>query len=71
MQEYEITIGYKAVVTIMVKAKNESEAKEKGINVMKKQRDKMFQLSSVLLYDDNIKAGGCLNMDETWNIINY
>lgn len=67
MTNYQITIGYKAVITINVKADNEEEAKKKAIEQMRKSSAKMYS-NSVQVQDDNYKADGILNMDETWNM---
>lgn len=64
---YQVTIGYKAIITIDVKAANETEAKAIAVDLMKKSKEKMFNRQSVILQDDNFKVDGILNMDETWN----
>lgn len=64
---YQVTIAYKAIITIDVKADSEDAAKKMAIEKMGKQRDKMFASNQVSLQDDNYKADGILNMDETWN----
>lgn len=69
MTNYQVTIGYKAVITISIKAESEIEAKKQAIDKMIKQRDKMFLDKSVDLQDDTIKANGVLNLDETWNML--
>jgi ribosomal protein L21 len=68
MTNYQVTIGYKAVVSVDVKANNEKEAKEKAIEVFKKQKDKIYNRGGVYLQDDNYKPDGILNMDSTWNM---
>lgn len=67
MTNYQITIGYKAIITINVKAENEEDAKKKAIEQMRKSSAKMYS-NSVQIQDDNYKADGILNMDETWNM---
>lgn len=69
MTNYQVTIGYKSVICIDVKADSEDEAKEKAIEIMKKERDKMFNRQNVNLQDDSFKADGVLNVDETWNML--
>jgi hypothetical protein len=69
MTNYQITIGYKAVVCVNLKAETEEIAKTNAIKIMKTQRDKMFIRQGFDLQDDNFKADGVLNMDETWNMI--
>ena len=68
MTNYQITIGYKAVITIDLQAINEEEAKKAAIKIMSDQRDKMFKKKGVQLQDDNFKADGILDMDATWNM---
>ncbi len=62
---YQVTIGYRAVITVPVKADSEEEAKEKGLAEFAKSRT----FGKCNLEDDNYKVQGCLNMDETWNAI--
>lgn len=64
---YQITIGYKAVITVDVKADNEEEAKEIALSKFHKQKNKIFS-SSVHIQDDNYNAYGILDMDATWNM---
>jgi hypothetical protein len=66
---YQITIGYKAVITMDVVAENEKEAKEFAIECMKTRRDKMFKKQGVDLQDDNFAVHGVLDMDKTWNMV--
>lgn len=63
---YKVTIGYKAIISIDVKADDEKQAKEMAIEIMKKRRDKM-SYKDLCIEDDNFKADGILDMDETWN----
>lgn len=64
---FQITIGYKAVICVDVKASDEKEAKEKALELFKKQRDKMMFTNQIQLQDDTFNTHGILNMDETWN----
>lgn len=68
-KNFQVTIGYKSVVCIDVKAETEEEAKKKAIAIFGKEKDKMFVKQNVNLQDDNYKADGILNMDETWNML--
>lgn len=63
--EYQITIGYRAVINVSVKAETEAEAKSKGLEIFRNAKDKMA--ARVDIQDDNFAAHGILNMDETWN----
>lgn len=64
---YQITVGYKAIIVIDVKAVTEEDAKDQAIKILEANRDKMFKSGDINLQDDNYKADGILNMDETWN----
>lgn len=68
MANYQITFGYRAVITIDVKALSESEAKQVALLEMDKFKDRAYK-GKVLLQDDTYKVDGILNMDETWNIL--
>ncbi len=68
-KNFQVTIGYKSVVCIDVKAGNEDEAKKKAVAIFGEEKDKMFLKNNVNLQDDNYKADGVLNMDETWNML--
>jgi hypothetical protein len=65
---YEVTFGYKAIITIDVKANNEEDAKREATEILKSSRDKMFRSNNINLQDDNFKPNGIINMDETWNM---
>jgi D-alanine-D-alanine ligase-like ATP-grasp enzyme len=64
-----ITIGYKAVISVNVKADNEEDAKTIALEIFKASKEKMYRRNDVTLEDDNFKADGCLNMDETWGMM--
>lgn len=68
MPKYQVTIGYKAVISIEVKAETENEAKDKALKIMKSAREKI-RSSNLNIEDDSFKADGILNMDETWGIL--
>jgi len=63
---YQVTIGYKAIISVDVKAENEKEAKEIALKTMRKRADIMGRVG-VDLQDDNYSADGVLNLDKTWN----
>jgi hypothetical protein len=67
MKNYQITIGYKAVVCVNVKATDEKEAKDIAIKKFSKKKDKIYG-SGIELQDDNFKADGILDMDATWGM---
>jgi hypothetical protein len=64
---YQVTFGYKAIITIDVKSDSEGDAKKQATEILKISRDRMFRANDVTLQDDNFKPDGILNMDETWN----
>lgn len=68
-KNFQVTIGYKSVICIDVKAETEDEAKKKAVAIFSKEKDRMFVKQNVNLQDDNYKADGVLNMDETWNML--
>jgi hypothetical protein len=67
--EYQVMIGYKAVITIDVKSDSEEEAKRRSIEIFKTQKDKMYRGRDINLEDDSFNAYGIVNMDETWNLL--
>ena len=69
MKNYQITIGYKAVICVNVKACDEKEAKDIAVKKFAKKKDKMFD-NGIELQDDSFKADGCIDMDATWNMYN-
>lgn len=68
-KNFQVTIGYKSIISIEVKAETEDEAKKKAVEIFNKEKDKMFVKRNVNLQDDEYKVGGVLNMDETWNML--
>ena len=66
-KNYQVTIGYTAVISIDIKADDETLAKKQALEIFKKARDKMIGVSHISLNDDSYNAYGILNMDETWN----
>ena len=67
MTNYQITIGYKAVIYVNVKASNEEEAKELALQKFAKKKDKIHS-NGIEICDDNYKADGIIDMDATWNM---
>ncbi len=67
MKNYQITIGYKAVICVNVKAKDEKDAKELALKKFSNQKDKLWR-NGIEIADDNFKADGILDMDATWNM---
>lgn len=69
MPSYQVTIGYKAVISIMVDSDSEQEAKDFAVKEMGRRRDLMFRKNGIELQDDSFAAHGVLNMDETWDMV--
>jgi len=67
MKNYQITIGYKAVICVSVKASNEQEAKDIAVKKFAQKKDTIYRNGIELQYD-NFKADGILDMDATWNM---
>lgn len=61
---YEVTLSYKAIVQIRVKADTEEEAKEKALDYFKAYKH-FGPLSETP--DDNYAVQGVLNITETWD----
>lgn len=64
---YQVTIGYKAVICVNVKAESEEEAKLLAIDKFEFNRERMYG-KNIDLQDDCYRADGVLNMDATWNM---
>lgn len=70
MENFEVTISYKAVITVNVKAENDEEAKEIGLQKFKDlERKKWYHRQDINLQDDTYKVSGALNMSETWYML--
>lgn len=69
MKNYEVTIGYRAVITVSVKAENEEEEKKNAIKTFEKARGRLSGSKGIGLQYDRFAADGIVNMDETWNSI--
>ncbi len=63
---YLITLAYRAVLTVGVKATDESEAKKLALEEFEKYRHFGNKID---IEDDCYNAHGAINMDETWNKI--
>ena len=70
MENFEVTLSYKAVITVDVKAENDEEAKKIGLQKFKDlERKKWYQRHDINLQDDTYKVSGVLNMSETWGML--
>ena len=68
-KNYQVTIGYKAIICVNVKAESEDAARKKGVEIFGNAKDKVYSKQGIELQDDNYKSYGILNMDETWNML--
>ena len=66
---YQVSIGYRAVFQIDIKADNEEAAKKMAIEIMKERRELMLKKKGFDLADDNYDAHGCVDLDQTWNML--
>lgn len=67
-KNYSVTFGYKAVITVEVKANNEDEAKQLATS----QFNDKFRLpgaGNINIEDDSFQISGILNIDETWSML--
>ena len=64
---YQITIGYKAVICVNVKAETQEAAKKLALQEFS---DKFRHGGSnkIEIQDDHFKVDGILDMDATWNM---
>ena len=67
MENYNITLAYKAVLSVGLKANSREEAEEKGLEIFKKQRG--FKNKNITIEDDTFSVGGILNMSSTWETL--
>lgn len=65
-KNFQITVGYRSVINIDVKAHTEAEAEKLALEIIKTEKGKMFRSGKMQLQDDRYAADGILNMDETW-----
>jgi len=70
MENYQVTIGYKAVIAVSVKAESEQVAKAMALeDFERKERGKWFKGKYIFLQDDSFSVAGAVNMDKSWNAI--
>lgn len=63
--EYQVTVGYKAIVSFFIKAESEEEAKKMALEKVRE-----VGIYEGELQDETYGADGVLNMDKTWNMLN-
>lgn len=70
MKRFEVTITYKAVIAVDVKAENEEDARKLGLQKFKDlERKKWYRRRDINLQDDTYKVSGAVNMSETWDML--
>lgn len=63
-----VTFGYKAVITVSVKASDEIDAREIAL----KEFNDKFRLpgaNNIVIEDDSFQISGVINIDETWGML--
>ena len=68
MTNYQITIGYKAVICADVRAENEEQAKEIALKQLQNFRAGANK-GKLNLQDDTYTVAGVLDMDASWGQI--
>jgi hypothetical protein len=68
MTNYSVTIGYRAVIEVNVKAESEEDARVLALKELEKMRGRIAS-RNLNLNDDYYKTAGVLNMDESWNMV--
>lgn len=70
MANYQVTVGYKAIISIDINAENEADAKEIALHEIGIINDRISKRKGVELQDSTYGADGIVNMDKTWNMVN-
>lgn len=65
---YDVTIGYRAVICATVKAESEEQARETALKEFEKFRSGASK-GSLQLSDDNFEVVGVLDLDKSWNAL--
>ena len=67
---YRVTIGYRSIISVDIKADSEDSAKESAIALFKdKELSKWYKTNNITVEDDSYGAYGIINDDMTWNTI--
>jgi hypothetical protein len=69
MKNYSVTVGYKAVIDISVKANSEKEAREFAKSLIGISEKKFTKVKGVEINDSSYDAHGVVDMDATWNMV--
>lgn len=67
-KEFQVTFGYRAVITVNVTVENEEQAK----TIALAQFNDDFRLpgaKNIDIQDDEISVAGVVNMSESWNAV--
>lgn len=65
---YRVTIGYRAVISVDVTASSEEEAKALAMQDFEKNKERWFK-KNIVLEDDNFGPYGVCNTDKTWSTL--
>jgi lipase chaperone LimK len=65
-KEYQVSIGYKAVIQVTVKSEDAEKAKLDALDYFR-QYEHFGNKSEIL--DSNFGADGVVDMDATWNMV--
>jgi len=65
---YDVAIGYRAVITATIKAESEEQARELALKEFEKFRSNANK-GNLQLSDDSFEIAGVLDLDKSWNIL--
>jgi len=65
---FDVTIGYRAVICATVKAESEEQAKEVALKEFEKFRSSANK-GKLDLSNDSFEVAGVLDLDKSWNIL--
>jgi len=66
---YDVTIGYRAVICATIKAESEEQARETALKEFEKFRSNANKGGNLQLSDDTVEIAGVLDLDKSWNIL--
>lgn len=67
MTNYQVTIGYKAVINVYVAAESRELAEKLAMEIFKRKVRDKINTGKITLEDDSYGPYGILDMDKTWN----
>jgi len=65
---FDVTIGYRAVICATIKAESEEQARELALKEFEKFRSNASK-GNLQLSDDSFEIAGVLDLDKSWNIL--